>query len=88
MDREKSWFSKKTKVKLEVPSDEDSSSESFVVEKPIQESKNDELVEKLVERVSSLENLFKTQERALEMWFLQYDVKNVEPGGVISILER
>ena len=69
MDREKSWFSKKTKVKLEVPSDEDSSSESSVVEKPIIESKNDELVEKLVERVSTLENLFKTQEKALEMWF-------------------
>lgn len=64
MEREQSWFHKKTRVKLEYPPEDDS--EPSEVEKstlqPLRE--NTELVEKLIDRVSTLENLFKAQEKS------------------------
>ena len=64
MEREQSWFNKKTRVKLEYPPEDDS--EPSEVEKippqPLREKT--EVVEKLMDRVSTLENLFKAQEKS------------------------
>lgn len=64
MEREKSWFYKKTRVKLEVPAEDDTDSSEVEKSSVLPHQENTELVEKLMDRVSTLENLFKAQEKS------------------------
>ena len=64
MERKQSWFNKKTRVKLEVPPEDDTESCETGKKSSTPVPENTEQVEKLTERVSTLENLFKAQERS------------------------
>ncbi|CBY41502.1 unnamed protein product, partial [Oikopleura dioica] len=64
MEREQSWFNKKTRVKLEVPAEDETDSSEVEKSSVLPHQENTELVEKLMDRVSTLENLFKAQEKS------------------------